>query len=154
MSHVLDEYISPLRLITDIVISNKLSHKQVGGVSEAEQVEAIKGGVASWNQWKAANPRKRPDLRGAHLTGLSLEGINLNGARLAEVDFEFCNLKKANFAGADLSRANLSNTDLTDAVFLNANLQGARLTGATVTRADFRGANVAGADIRQIKRGL
>ncbi|WP_214036494.1 pentapeptide repeat-containing protein, partial [Methanospirillum sp.] len=64
-------------------------------MADEKQVEAIKGGVASWNQWKEENPRKRPDLRGAHLTGLSLEGINLNGARLSETDFEFCNLKKA-----------------------------------------------------------
>lgn len=89
---------------------------------------------------------KPPDIRGSHLIGLHLEGINLNvhgSLRLI-----------LNFAGADLTRANLSNTDLADAASLNANLQGARLNGATVTRADFRGANFAGADLRQVKRGI
>jgi hypothetical protein len=40
----------------------------VGDIADEEQVEAIRGGVATWKRWKEENPRKRPDLRGATLT--------------------------------------------------------------------------------------
>jgi uncharacterized protein YjbI with pentapeptide repeats len=103
--------------------------------------EQLSLGVVAWNQWREANPKIRPDLRGAYLNGVSLPRINLQDADLRyaflfRADLRFANLDSAVLIGADLIQARLE----------QANLVQAALSGAYLTHADLSYANLTGAD--------
>lgn len=78
----------------------------------------------------------RADLRGADLTHLNLEYMNLSGADLREADLSNAVLSGANLMNADLRRANLTNAGLN-----GADLREAKLYDADLRRADLRHAN-------------
>ncbi|MDD1721492.1 MAG: pentapeptide repeat-containing protein [Euryarchaeota archaeon] len=63
-----------------------------------------------WNQWRAAYPDVRPDLRGAYLAEADLTEPDLINADLRGVD-----LTKAELEEADLTRVTLIKADLTEA---------------------------------------
>jgi uncharacterized protein YjbI with pentapeptide repeats len=82
---------------------------------------------------------KFPNLRGAELSGLVLDGVNfirgdltgatLKGSRLLEADLIFANL-----TGADLRDADLRGATLNETVWLGALVEGCRLgTGTGLT---------------------
>ncbi|WP_285224277.1 pentapeptide repeat-containing protein [Frankia sp. Mgl5] len=66
---------------------------------------------------RARAGRRRPQYRGADLTGANLRRTDLNGA----------NLRGARLIGADLRNADLTTADVTGADLRAANLRGARL---------------------------
>jgi hypothetical protein len=51
----------------------------------------LKKGVEVWNKWREENPKLRPDLSGAYLSGADLRGAHLSGA-----DFRLVYLRQAN----------------------------------------------------------
>ena len=96
----------------------------------AKHLEKLREGTEDWNAWRESNPRIRPVLTGANLTGRDFSGINflkanLSGANLAGSRFHEANLRYTDFSGCDL----------TDADFHGANLMLADLTGAVLTGA-------------------
>jgi len=141
-------------------------------------MERLKEGAESWNQWRHDHPDIDPDLRKAMLEGLDLAGFELgranlreaclskailSGASLVEADLtdaKLCGatLKKAFLAGADLHRADLYGADLTGASlecadFSEANLRTADLRRADLWVARFTGANLSGALIDHARLG-
>jgi uncharacterized protein YjbI with pentapeptide repeats len=92
---------------------------------DPDHVNALKGGVASWNAWRTSQPQLRPNLAEAKLRATDLSGANLS---------------RADLSGADLRGAQLIGTDLQGADLRGANLFKAELTGACVSGCDLRGA--------------
>ena len=91
-------------------------------------------GAAVWNDWRAQNPERRVDLRGADLRGADLRGVNL-----PEADLFMADLSEADLSGADLSLADLIGTK-----FKKAKLVGADLRAATLVETDLRYADLTG----------
>lgn len=102
------------------------------------------------------------DLRGAVLTSIQLDRVNLTGANLEGADFshahlqlanlsgahlEHANLVLAHFEGANLSAAHFHATDLSSAHLEDANLTGAHLQGAFLFDAHLQGANLSSAHL-------
>ncbi len=46
----------------------------------------LEEGKEVWNQWRAANPTVKPDLRGANLRGKHLEGFDFSYADIRGSD--------------------------------------------------------------------
>ncbi len=130
----------------------------------------LKQGVDAWNQWRKKHPDIQPDLRGANLRGVDLQGIhfgsvnplpNFDGADLRETDLVDANLRSANLRGTDLRNAcladaNLCGADLQGACiasarFCRAKLEEADLEDAILDDADFRGANLRGAKMMRAR---
>jgi uncharacterized protein YjbI with pentapeptide repeats len=80
------------------------------------------------------------DLRGAHLRGAALAGVDFGGALLAGTDLRFTCLTRAAFALTDLSGALLDGADARGAAFTNAVAVGASFIGADLHGARFAGA--------------
>lgn len=119
-------------------------------MASPDHSELLKGGVAEWNEWRAAGgvvPQlARADLRGcdlrlANLAGADLFRADLTGAQLYRADLSGSVLTEANLAGAILHEAELSGADLTSASMQGAVLSEARLRSALLFRANLRGAN-------------
>ena len=80
--------------------------------------------AASWNKWRAENPKIVPDLRkadlsGAHLRGAYLFAVDLSEADLSEADLVGADLRLAdlfgaNFSGATIGYTSFGDTDLSD----------------------------------------
>jgi hypothetical protein len=81
-------------------------------------------------------------LRGANLTGLTLDGLNLSGFDLTGIKFSHASLKRADFSDARLNGGN----------FEHACLIGANLTGASVVGAKFTGATLTGRGLRLLSK--
>ena len=105
------------------------------------------------------------DLRGANLSALPFERVNLTRANLEGVDLRRAKLQRADLTRARLIRAQLDGADLREArlalAYLSeAHLTEADLTGANLVRADFgqayvndavfRGAYLAESDLRKV----
>jgi uncharacterized protein YjbI with pentapeptide repeats len=56
--------------------------------------------VDAWNEWRAENPKVKPDLAFAVMRGANLQLADLSWAQLREADLVLANLR-----GADLSTA-------------------------------------------------
>jgi len=115
------------------------------------QLHILKQGVAVWNKWRASNPKIRPDLEVANLTGTDLRGADLKDADLGAADLRGADLRGADLRGADLRGADLGAADLrgADLGFANltdADLRGADLGFANLTDADLGFANLTGSD--------
>ena len=85
-----------------------------------ELLATLKQDTDTWNAWRQAHPRIRPDLRGtylryANLTGADLAGTDLTGAILSGADLSSAFLRRADLSSADLSAAFLTNTNLNGA---------------------------------------
>lgn len=94
---------------------------------------------------------KFPNLRGADLSGLNLDGVNfirgdlsganLRGSRLLEADLLF-----ANFTGADLRDADLRGATLNETIWTNALVKGGNFgTGIGLTNEQRRDLKIRGA---------
>ena len=98
-------------------------------MADRTHLDKLKAGVDGWNQWRAAEPALRPNLREADLGGAELKGANLS-----EADLNGAVLVKAKLSGADLSGADLRGADLSGARLDGVNLS--RSTIDTLTRYD------------------
>lgn len=97
-------------------------------------LEMLREGVEKWNEWRAANPEIRPNLRLAVLSGSTLDNFDLRGAFLNRAQLTNARLKGAHLEGANLDSANLEGAILRD-----AHLEGATLEEANLGGADLRG---------------
>src|SRR5262245_41997001 len=55
-------------------------------LANREHLKTLRRGAAAWNRWRAAHPDVTPDLSGADLHRIPLEGFDLSDAKLASVD--------------------------------------------------------------------
>ena len=124
-------------------------------MADEAQVKILKEeGVKTWNEWRIANPKTRPDLRRANLSELDLRDSNLTGANLTMANLVGANLIGAKLGWAKLSQADLQGTDLSDsdlfwADLSAANLREANLKGANPQGANLRTANLSGTNLRE-----
>ena len=107
-----------------------------------EHVIKLREGVADWNDWRRRNPRIRPQLQCAELSGLDLRGYDLSHARLFRANLAGANLQAASLSFAKLTEADLSAANLSGADLFEAKLSGANLKGATLVNADLRRARL------------
>lgn len=139
-------------------------------MANPKHLKLLKSGVAAWNLWRKEEPDVWPDLLGAPLRNLNLDGVNLEntnlyradlestsliGAKIRNVNLKDANLKSANFQGAslhesnlygaDLREANLEDVDLRDANLLKARFDGARLDRAIFDNTAFDSGLLTGA---------
>jgi uncharacterized protein YjbI with pentapeptide repeats len=108
-------------------------------MANEEHLKILMQGVNAWNQWKSRHRSLRPNLRGANISGMSLNSLDLIGA----------DLRGANITEADLSDAALRGTLFGDADLRGAKFGGANLHGAQLDGADLRGAHLEGANLQQ-----
>lgn len=114
-------------------------------MANEEHVELLMQGLALWQE---AREQKgwRPDLSGADLRLLHLEGYDLSQADLSGANMHGAKLSQANLSYSFLTGANLSFVDARGAL-----LQGARLRGANLRSARFAGANLSGAELSKAR---
>ena len=112
-------------------------------MANPEHVEILKQGVEAWNRWRKKNPRTKPDLCNAKLSGIKLYyNLNLVEADLAGAELSDAKLIMADLAGANLSKSDLCRADLSSATLAGATLYGAFLFGSKLTDADLTKANL------------
>lgn len=136
-------------------------------MADREHLQILQEGVAKWNAWRNRNVAVRPDLSGAELCGLQLDGANLasvdlSGAVLGGVvldgaDLQFADLRCAhgleriarskarNIVLAQYSAEILSKLSL--GPDHNDRLLQRNLSGYKCRAFDFRGARLAGFDL-------
>jgi uncharacterized protein YjbI with pentapeptide repeats len=118
-------------------------------MAHPEHLEKLKGGIEGWNEWRASDPRIRPDLSGADLSRANLRGADLSGA-----DFEGASLRGTNLHHANLEWAILMRADFRGAVLKRVNLALANLTGARPVGADIIKAKLHGAIMDDVDWGM
>jgi hypothetical protein len=123
-------------------------------MANPKHLTSLKGGVASWNEWRQKNTDIRPDLSNAnlHAADLSwadLEKADLHGADLSEADLSQAVLMEANLCGAGLDGANLSKANIYDADLRFSGLSGANLSGANLSEANLSEANLTAANLER-----
>jgi len=117
-------------------------------MANPEHVDILKQGVEVWNRWRKKNPRVKPDLCRAKLSGIKLYyNLNLAEAELAGAELSDAKLIMADLAGANLSKADLCRADLSSATLAGATLYGAFLFGSKLTDADLAKANLSKANL-------
>jgi len=107
-------------------------------MANPKHLKLLKSGVLAWNAWREEEPDVWPDLIGASLRNLRLDGVNLENA----------NLHRADLDSASLVGARIRNANLKDSILKSANFQGALLQESNLYGADLREANLEGADLR------
>ena len=88
-----------------------------------EQLDVLRQGWQTWNDWRKRHPQVIPVLRKANLAAADLSNANLAGA-----DLSWADLYQADLSGADLTHANLSGASLREARAERATLHRAVLT--------------------------
>ncbi len=91
-------------------------------MADADQVQLLRSGAATWNDWRRQHPETKPDLVGAQLRGLDLSSADLSDADLGQAD-----LRATVLRGAVLVRARLDGANLFKAALDGADLDGAFL---------------------------
>jgi hypothetical protein len=76
-------------------------------MADAEQLQLLQQGVASWNAWRVDHPDTVPDLRDANLAELDLRGVNFADADLGGADLRGTDLSKANLSGVNFSQSTI-----------------------------------------------
>lgn len=104
-------------------------------MANTDQLNILRSGVETWNDWRKRNHSVKLDLSGVdlkkeNLKGADLIGADLSGSKLVGVDFSLSNLYGAN----------LSNCILVGANFQGAHLGEANLSGSILNGADLRNA--------------
>ncbi|HLJ81157.1 MAG TPA: pentapeptide repeat-containing protein [Ktedonobacterales bacterium] len=91
-----------------------------------EQVELLRQGYETWNQWRKAHSDEEIDLSGADLRGMPLVQVNL-----ARANLRGANLSGVSLVGADLRGANLGQYYFTLTNLQKADLRSAKFDGDT-----------------------
>ncbi len=99
-------------------------------MADKEHFELLMRDVNAWNQWRAENPKEKPDLTFSVMRGADLMLANLAGAQLSDADLVLANLRGADLRHADLRAANLVGARLMGADLSHANICGADLSTA------------------------
>jgi hypothetical protein len=120
----------------DVLYSAELNLSRVEPMANKKQLSMLrkKGGVSTWNKWRAEHPAIIPDLGEANLLDAdlreaNLRGANLFGANLIEADLRGANLRETNLRMANLSRADLTGADLRDSTMLYTSVASIDLSG-------------------------
>ena len=131
-------------------------------MTNPEHVKILSANVDEWNSMREVKGFV-PDLEGAVLADLKLQGVDFRGVNLRRADLERANLRRALLDGADLQGSYLTGADLTEAslrgcilrdvqapsaYFHEADLGGAKLVSAYMWGAHFVGASLAHAELR------
>ena len=103
-------------------------------MANSEHLALIEQGVTTWNHWYKSKPKVVPDLSGANLSQLNLQGIDLRGANLTQVNFSNTDLREANLTRANLNRASLLKANLNNANLSKANLDYVIFSQAIINR--------------------
>jgi uncharacterized protein YjbI with pentapeptide repeats len=125
-----------------------------------EQLDQLRRGAETWNQWRREHNDVQIDFGGVHLEGAHLEGAHLEGAHLHHAHLRGAFLRGADLRGADLSDAHPEDVDLRDAdlrgafhrgaTFIGSNLHGVHLNSANLIGANLSDANLEDADLRGV----
>ena len=94
-------------------------------MANQEHFEILKQGVGTWNTWRKEHPEIFPDLIGADLGRITLDGADLQKAKLSRIRFP-----KGRLLGADLRWADLTEAYLQEPFFVGGKLQGANFSEA------------------------
>jgi uncharacterized protein YjbI with pentapeptide repeats len=120
-------------------------------MANEQHAQILKQGVLKWNQWRADNPKIRPDLRDIsfRMSSPSMLGIDLSEANFRDTDLQNCDLYRAwlvnaDFSGAKLEYAGFGEATLGGAKFVKAELQEANFMKAHLFGADFTEAKISG----------
>ena len=73
-------------------------------MANEEHVAQLNRGVKVWNKWRKENPNIEPDLAGAQLSKMDLEGVNLFQTNLSLANLGGANLIEADLRGAVLNQ--------------------------------------------------
>ncbi len=84
-------------------------------MANEKHLKILRQGVKAWNRWRRGNPKIKPDLTEANLSGANLARSSLARADLRDADLSRADLGGAILAEADLGGANLSDADLSEA---------------------------------------
>lgn len=117
-------------------------------MANREHLEILRQGVEVWNEWRAAHPEVRLDLRRANLSNEHLRHANLRFADLSHTTLLGANLSYATLLGANLIRANLDGAKLINANLRYADLSDAKLIGAILRYTELSDAKLIGAILR------
>jgi uncharacterized protein YjbI with pentapeptide repeats len=116
-------------------------------MANEKHLSILMQGLEAWNQWRRENPKIKPNLKGADLSGSSLDWFDFSKSDLREVVLCDASLGNTNFSKADLSKANLADADLTKANLRKTQLIEAFVENACLNHADFGEANLTSADL-------
>ncbi|NET76255.1 MAG: hypothetical protein F6K60_09410 [Okeania sp. SIO1F9] len=112
-------------------------------MANTEQLEILRKGIDTWNQWRKQQRDVQVDLSEANLSEANLSGANLREADLREAKLSGANLREAKLSGANLSRASLNyGSNLSQANLIGINLSQANLSGINLSQANLSGANL------------
>ena len=87
-------------------------------MANVEQLNLIKQGVESWNQWREQNTNVKLDLSESDLRQANLQKAILSHANLNKVKLQFSNLTGANLREASLKKSKFQETNLQSANLL------------------------------------
>jgi uncharacterized protein YjbI with pentapeptide repeats len=105
-------------------------------MANKEQVEILKKGVRTWNEWRVGDNHKSTiDLSDASLAGIDLGSVDV----FTHLELHLALLTNTDLAKAELGGASLVNSDLTGANLRGASLSGADLWGACLDNANLTG---------------
>jgi uncharacterized protein YjbI with pentapeptide repeats len=120
-------------------------------MANEQHVQILSQGVLAWNQWRADNPKIRPDLKDIsfRMSSPSMLGIDLSEANFRDTDLQNCDLYRAwlvnaDFSGAELEYGGFGEATLGGAKFVEAELQEANFMKAHLFGADFTEAKISG----------
>jgi len=137
-------------------------------MANQEHLDLLKRGSKVWNEWRAINPKVRPNFSCTTIKDIDLSKANLSGANfgktiLADVNFEEADLSFSNMGGVRilgfsnlvwtklfhsyLRKADLHGVNLTESKIWECDLTNANLTRANLSRSDLSGSNLMGADL-------
>ena len=123
-------------------------------MANAAQLDIIREGPGSWNEWRRRYPDDEIDLRGASLKGHYLSAVDLEGADLRGVDFSGSWTTSVRGSGRRTHRGRVhgSHERSFRCLHVRATDRCQRQRGspgaAQLARADLRGANLSAAILR------
>jgi hypothetical protein len=113
-------------------------------MANLEHLEILGQGVEAWNKWRAENPNIEPELTGADLVEVYLEGVDFSEASLYDANLVVAELNDADLRGALLRGANLRGADLSFADLRGAWLYNTNFAQAKFDQTKFENATLGG----------
>lgn len=116
-------------------------------MSDPTHLALLRGGIETWNQWRADNPCVSPDLSRAELQGSNLYEADLHGTNLSDVRLKDATLTRANLRDSNLNGALINDARAWYANFCDCKMRGAYLWGTDFREADFSRADLTEANL-------